>query len=137
MPSVSRARWIISNRSAAVNGFSPVWLYCADPIPMISSPCFSRTRLAIARCPLWNGWNRPMNRARLPVIPVVLEELVQILTLDREVLPTVDAPRVVLVGAQGGVELEAGIADELVVELVLHATPPPQNRDAPATEGPG
>src|SRR5437899_418367 len=105
IPSSSRARWIISNRSAAVNGFSPVWLYCADPIPMISSSCFARIRFAIARWPLWNGWNRPMNRARLSVIVVVPEELVEVLALDRQVLATMHAPRVVRLRVEGRVEL--------------------------------
>src|SRR5437773_6734193 len=122
IPSSSRARWIISNRSAAVNGFSPVWLYCADPIPMISSSCFARIRFAIARWPLWNGWKRPMNRARLSVIVVLTDELVQVLAFQGEVLPAVDAPGVVHLRIQGGVKLEAGIADEVVVgRLVLHA----------------
>src|SRR3989475_10620744 len=124
MPSSSRARWIISNRSAAVNGFSPVWLYCADPIPMISSSCFARIRFAIARCPLWNGWNRPMNRARLSVIVVVPEELVEVLALDRQVLTAMHAPRVVRLRVERGVELEARVADEVVVgRLVLHGFP--------------
>src|SRR3989475_12332325 len=126
MPSSSRARWIISNRSAAVNGFSPVWLYCADPIPMISSSCFARIRFALARCPLSTAWTRPTKRARLSVILVLPEELVQVLALDREVLPAVDAPGVVHLRVQCRVELEAGIADEVLVgRLVLHARPSP------------
>src|SRR3989442_1513481 len=121
IPSSSRARWIISNRSAAVNGFSPVWLYWAVPIPMMTSSCFSRIRFAVARWPLWKGWNRPMNRARLAFIPVVPEELVQVFALDGEVLAAVDAPRVVQLRIERGVELEARVADEIVFEgLVLH-----------------
>src|SRR5213592_1017125 len=58
---------IISYRSPAVKGFSPVWLYWAEPIPTMISSLDSRIRLTIARCPRWNGWNRPMKKAR-PVI---------------------------------------------------------------------
>src|SRR2546422_2278727 len=62
-----------------------------------------------------------MNRARLEVIPVVPDEQVQVFALDCEVLAAVYAPRVVPVRAQGGVELEARIADEILVEgLVVH-----------------
>src|SRR3990172_858093 len=125
MPSASRARWIISNRSPAVNGFSPVWLYWADPMPMISSSWFSRTFRTIARWPLWNGWNLPMRSARLVLIPAVLEKVVQVLAGDGQVLPAVDAAGVVPLRRERGVELEAGESDELVLDrLVLHPTNP-------------
>src|SRR6266567_3634332 len=68
MPSASRARLIISYRSPAVKGFSPVWLYCAEPIPTMISSCVSRIRRTVARWPRWNGWNRPMKKA-LPLTP--------------------------------------------------------------------
>src|SRR3990172_2600841 len=69
IPSASRTRLIISYRSPAVKGFSPVWLYCAEPIPTMISAFVSRIFRTIARWPLWNGWERPMNRALPPLIP--------------------------------------------------------------------
>src|SRR5438034_7332046 len=104
MPSASRARLIISYRSPAVNGFSPVWLYCAEPIPTMISSFDSRMRFTVARWPRWNGWNRPMKKAR-PVTRRPREEVVDVWAFDRQELAAVDAAAVIVRRRERGTEL--------------------------------
>src|SRR3990172_2392892 len=64
--SASSVRRIISYRSPAVNGFSRVWEYCADPMPITISPCAARIRRPLPKRPRGTGWPRPTNRGRSP-----------------------------------------------------------------------
>src|SRR5208282_3314223 len=124
----SSARSIISNRSPAVNGFFQVNDSSALPIARRReapgrSAAISRTT---ARCPRWNGWNRPTRRPRIPgpslgrQVLDVLEELIDMGASRGQVMPAVTAVLVVVGPRQPRVELEAGTVDEpFLVQLLL------------------
>src|SRR5580692_2977248 len=107
-----RARAIISNRSAAVNGFSRVYDSPALPIPRMRSSCGRAfvTCRTTSTCPEWNGWNRPTRSPRTcapllrrEVLDVV-DELVDVRARRRQVVPAVAARLVVQVRLQRRVE---------------------------------
>ena len=54
---------IIRILSAAENGFSGSNECCALPMATITRELLAAIHLTAARCPLWKGWNLPMNNA--------------------------------------------------------------------------